>query len=191
MQKFQIAGASGRSYDIRVEEADRVDDELVRTLVDIDLQTFTESTFSRYTAAAFFLSGRVFLLKANDVAIGTCACMRTWERPNEVHLLSMGIRPGWRGRGLGHRFLGLVLDRLAQRGIRAVTLLVSSDNRRAIKLYQEVGFEVLAQLPEGSTSSREQFVSMTMRLRESPLAALPQQREQGVASQVPKDSEPA
>ncbi|MCO4743257.1 MAG: GNAT family N-acetyltransferase [Proteobacteria bacterium] len=158
-----------------MEEVDRVDDKLVRTLVDIDLQTFTESTFSRYTAAAFFLSGRVFLLKANDIVIGTCACMRTWERPNEVHLLSMGIRPGWRGRGLGHRFLHLVLERLGQRGIRAVTLLVSADNRRALKLYQEVGFEPHAVLPSGE-SARERFVPMTMRLREAPLAALPQQR---------------
>lgn len=177
MQKFQIAGASGRSYDITVEEVSRVDDELVRTLVEIDLQTFTESTFSRYTAAAFFLSGRVFLLKADEVVIGTCACMRTWERPTEVHLLSMGIRPGWRGRGLGHRFLQGVLARLGQRGIRGVTLMVSADNRRALKLYSEVGFLPIAEVPEAfeGASPRERFVAMSLRLREAPLAALPGQ----------------
>ncbi|TNE89546.1 MAG: GNAT family N-acetyltransferase [Deltaproteobacteria bacterium] len=178
MQKFQIATASGRSYDISVEEVDRVDEHLVQTLVEIDLQTFTESTFSRYTAAAFFLSGRVFLLKADDIVIGTCACMRTWDRPNEVHLLSMGIRPGWRGKGLGHRFLHGVLERLAARGIRAVTLMVSADNRRAHKLYSEVGFETMAELPERPAKGgvgRERFVAMTMRLREAPIAALPGQ----------------
>ena len=173
MQKFEIANASGRSYSIGIEEVTQPTDALLKTLIDIDLQTFTESTFSHYTAAAFFHSGRIFLLKADDVIIGTCACMRTWERPNEVHLLSMGIRPGWRGRGLGHRFLRFVLERLGQRGIRALTLLVSENNLRALKLYREVGFESQGTVPT-DTTARERFVTMTMRLRTDPLAELPQ-----------------
>jgi ribosomal protein S18 acetylase RimI-like enzyme len=140
MESFRIDGNGAHDYVIRVEEVGTQSPELVGVLLDIDLQTFAESTFSSYTASAFLKFGRVFLLRADDVVIGTCVCLRSWERPNEVLLLSMGIRPGWRGRGLGQRFVKGVLDRLRARGIRSVSLLVEADNRRAIKVYADVGF---------------------------------------------------
>jgi GNAT superfamily N-acetyltransferase len=140
MESFRIDGNSIRNYTIRVEEVGEPTPDLIRTLVEIDLQTFAESTYSPYTAIAFLQSGRVFLLRADDVIIGTCVCYRCWDRPNEVTLLSMGIRPGWRGRGLGQRFISGVLERLKARGIRSVNLLVGADNRRAIKVYTDVGF---------------------------------------------------
>jgi ribosomal protein S18 acetylase RimI-like enzyme len=140
MESFRIDGNSARDYTIRVEEVFDLTPELVRTLLDIDLQTFAESTFSQYTAAAFLKFGRVYLLRADEVVIGTCVCFRSWDRPNEVLLMSMGIRPGWRGRGLGQRFVTGVLERLRSRGIRSVSLLVGADNRRALKVYTDVGF---------------------------------------------------
>lgn len=144
MESFQIDGTTGRRFSIGVEEVSRVDPELVRTLIEIDLQTFAESTFSRYTAAAFLQNGRVFLLRADEAVIGTCVCMRSWDRPREAMILSMGIRPGWRGRGLGQRFVALVLDKLKAKGMRSVSLLVGSDNRRAMKVYTDVGFVPVA-----------------------------------------------
>ena len=122
----------------------RVDPALVRTLIEIDLQTFAESTFSPYTAAAFLQNGRVFLLRADEAVIGTCVCMRAWDRPTEAMILSMGIRPGWRGRGLGQRFVSGVLDKLKAKGMRSVSLLVGTDNRRAVKVYEDVGFTQVA-----------------------------------------------
>ncbi|MEQ1566557.1 MAG: GNAT family N-acetyltransferase [Myxococcota bacterium] len=140
MESFRIDGNSVRNYAIHVEEVGDPTPDLIRTLVEIDLQTFAESTFSTYTAIAFLKSGRVFLLRADDVVIGTCVCYRSWVHPEEVTLLAMGIRPGWRGRGLGQKFIGGVLDGLRAGGIAAVNLLVGADNRRAIKVYTDVGF---------------------------------------------------
>jgi len=147
MESFQIDGTTGRQFAIRVEEVGQIDADLVRTLIEIDLQTFAESTFSPYTAAAFLQNGRVFLLRADEAVIGTCVCMRSWDRPQDAMILSMGIRPGWRGRGLGQRFVGMVLDKLGSRGLRSVSLLVGADNRRAIKVYSDVGFEVVSESP--------------------------------------------
>ncbi|MBX2803717.1 MAG: GNAT family N-acetyltransferase [Myxococcales bacterium] len=143
MESFRIDGGSARDYAIRVEEVSDITPDLVRTLIEIDLQTFAESTYSPYTAAAFLKCGRVFLLRADDRVIGTCVCMRGWERPNEAMILSMGIRPGWRGRGLGQRFVQGVLDRLTARGLRSCCLLVGRDNRRAVRVYEDVGFRVV------------------------------------------------
>lgn len=147
MESFRIDGNSAHDYQIQVDEAPGFSPDLANTLLDIDLQTFAESTFSPYTAQAFLKFGRVFLLRADHVVIGTCVCLRTWDRPDEALLLSMGIRPGWRGRGLGQRFVKDVLEKLRAAGTRSVSLLVEADNRRAIRVYTDVGF-----LPSGERS---------------------------------------
>jgi ribosomal protein S18 acetylase RimI-like enzyme len=186
LEGFRIDGKGGTSFLIRVEDAEGDPATLTRILLDIDLQTFNEATFSTYTAAAFLQHGHVFVLKADsgpaayprsgsgtsgaqDI-IGTATFMRTWERPNEVLLLSMGIRPGWRGRGLGQRFLGGVLDRLRQRGLRAVTLMVGSENRRAVRVYQDVGFTILGTAYDDPRTG-ESFLSMRLQLQDDPLVA--------------------
>jgi len=143
MESFRMDGDTGRAFQIMVDEVQAVTPDLVQTLIDIDLQTFAESTFSHYTAAAFLTSGRVYLLRADDVVIGTCVCMRSFDRPNEACILSMGIRPGWRGKGLGQRFVSGVMAKLRQRGLRSVSLLVGKENRRAIRMYNDVGFQVV------------------------------------------------
>ena len=173
MEPFKIASGVGRTFSINIEEAGEVTDSLVRTLIEIDLQTFSESTYSNYTARVFLSSGRVFLLKAEGVVIGTCVCTRSWERPNEALLLTMGIRPGWRGRGLGHKFFEGVSARLEKKGLRAINLLVSRDNRRALRIYQDTGFEVVMQRsPDARTG--ETFIMMRKALTvASPVTELP------------------
>ena len=81
-------------------------------------------------------------------------------------MMSMGIRPGWRGRGLGQRFVTGTLHRLQARGLRAVTLLVGSVNSRAIRLYREIGFEVVD--PEALRDPRtdEAYLLMRKQLRD-------------------------
>lgn len=140
MDSFRLDQGSDHAYAIRLDEVVDVTAEHVQMMIEIDLQTFAESTFSPYTAAAFLKAGQVFLLRADDQVIGTCVCLRSWERTNEAIILSMGLRPGWRGQGLGQYFVQQVLDRLRNRGFRSCCLLVGRDNRRAIKLYEDVGF---------------------------------------------------
>ena len=62
MESFRLVTDSGTEYAIRVQEIDEVRDDVLKTLIEIDLQTFSESTFSHYTAAAFLRNGRVFVL---------------------------------------------------------------------------------------------------------------------------------
>ena len=167
METFRIDGTAGRSFTLEIEDVLELNEDLVRTLIEIDLQTFSESTFSHYTARAFLRNGRVFLLRADGRIIGTCVCMRTWERPGEAMILSMGIRPGWRGRGLGLRFVQGILSRLARSGLRSCSLLVGVDNRRALRVYRENGFEVAEELEQDSRTG-ETFVLMRCPLTEGP-----------------------
>ncbi len=126
----------------RCVRARRDDDKLADLLVDIDLQSFIEPTMSHVVAGALVSHGEVFLLLANEDVIGFATCMRTWDPADEAVLVSMGLRPGWRGRGLGQRFVRDVFDAMAVDGVSAVTLIVGSDNLRAVRLYRDLGFEI-------------------------------------------------
>ena len=139
MESTQPEGQAPR-IDIVVEAVESPSAEMVQTLIEVDLQTFMEPTFSAYTALALLKNGQVYLLKADGRAIGTCVCVKRWAEEDEALLLSMGIRPGWRGRGLGQKFVHGVLDDLRDRGLKGVTLLVGKTNFRAIRTYQDVGF---------------------------------------------------
>jgi len=163
----------GDGLAIRVDEVHEVTDEAVRTMLDIDLQTFSEPTFSHYTAAAFLQSGHVFTLTVDSGVIGTCVFMRCWDRPNDANLLSMGILPGFRGQGLGQRFLIEVLGRLRKRGVMGVTLMVSESNRRARKVYADAGFEQTGKRYD-DPRTHEGFIQLRVQLGEPLLAALPE-----------------
>lgn len=140
MNSFSIAGEGGRMFTIRVSRAEHVTPQLVRTVIELDLETFAESTFSAFTATSFLAHSRVYLLYADQRIIGHCMCMRTWDNPDEVSILSMGLRPGWRGRGLGQRFVLAIVDLLSREGATSMVLMVGDANKRAIKVYGDVGF---------------------------------------------------
>lgn len=135
----EVPGAS--PCRVTVERAPRHDLRLADLLVEIDLQSYTEATFSRYTAAALLEAGETYLLRADEQIVGACVVVRRWDPPDEAHLLSVGIRAGWRGRGLGQQFVAWVLDALREDGIRGATLLVSDDNVAAVRIYRELGFD--------------------------------------------------
>jgi ribosomal-protein-alanine N-acetyltransferase len=142
-----------RRVSVYCERADRLDPSVVTSILHIDLQTFTEATFSHHSAAALLRFGEVFLLRAEGEVIGTCVLMRTWEEPGEALLLSMGILPGWRGRGLGQFFVRQVLQALKAVGVRGVVLQLEEHNRRAVALYREVGFEGVQRIELTSASA--------------------------------------
>lgn len=172
MKSIPIETRSGRRYIVSVQEVREPSHDIVRALIDIDLQTFAEATFSHYMAASLLEHGAVFLLKADDVIIGTCVCVRSFSSSYEAVIVSMGIRPGWRGQGLGQRFVIGVLDRLRSRGVRAVCLLVGSDNPRAIRVYRDVGFEVVDEEVVRDSRTGDAYIKMRATLQhDAPVTA--------------------
>lgn len=161
---------------IRTHEVTEHDTALIKTVIDIDLMTWSEQTFSRYTAALMLRHGRTFVLLADDVPVGTCQCVRSWERPSEAVLFSISIRPGWRGRGLGTRFMQDVFDALTRSGLRSVILSVTADNGTGIQKYQELfGFQVVEVL-ENEYGKNQDEVLMRKVLQPDliPVQALPE-----------------
>jgi putative acetyltransferase len=54
--------------------------------------------------------------------------------------LGMGVHAEYRGRGLGARLLAACLEKAPGKGITRVELQTRSDNVRAIRLYERMGF---------------------------------------------------
>lgn len=60
-------------------------------------------------------------------------------------LRSVGVRPGWRKRGLGEAVVRRTLRQLHEQGLRSVTLGVDASNEtQAVRLYERVGMRVVA-----------------------------------------------
>lgn len=131
-------------YDLVVHEIEAPDPDLVPVLTELDLLTYSEPTFSRFTLGMMLRHGRVFTVTVDGMVIGACHCVRDYQDPDEVVIFNMALRPGWRGDGLGTRFLYRILTRLQASGARAVTLQVAASNQRAIAVYQsKFGFELI------------------------------------------------
>ena len=77
--------------------------------------------------------------------------------------LSVGVVPGWRGRGVGTRLLEALLAQARAQGLAAVSLSVEPDNP-ALRLYERFGFvavgdvggslTMLLRLGTGATQAR-------------------------------------
>lgn len=158
MERYYLtrSPAASDGYALEVHELDTADPALIPQLIDLDLLTFAEPTFSRFTLGAILRFGRIFTVTADELIIGVCYCLRDWERPDEVVIFNMALRPGWRGHGLGTRFLHKVLVRLKQGGATAVTLSVAASNQRAIAVYRtKFGFDHVSTLRNEYNTGQE------------------------------------
>lgn len=63
------------------------------------------------------------------------------EAAGEAEVLSVGVLPEARGRGVGHALLAGAMERLRGRGVRDLFLEVEEGNRPALALYRRLGFE--------------------------------------------------
>lgn len=145
---YLTRSTTGEGYELVIREVDAHDPSLVPVLTDLDLLSFFEPTFSRFTLGAILRYGRVYTISANELVIGACHCIRSFEDPEEVVIFNMALRPGWRGNGLGTRLLHGVLSRLKARGARSVALMVAATNHRAIAVYRtKFGFSHIATFP--------------------------------------------
>ncbi|HBU6428562.1 TPA: GNAT family N-acetyltransferase [Klebsiella oxytoca] len=64
------------------------------------------------------------------------------RRGDEARLAAFAMRPAYRGKGVGRRLMGALLDALREQGVRRMWLEVIRDNHAAVALYHSLGFEV-------------------------------------------------
>lgn len=143
MERYHLTRSfNSDGYDLTIAEIDLHDPTLIPVLTELDLLSYSEPTFSRYTLGGLMRFGRIFVIRADELIIGACHTFRGFDDPEEIVIFNMALRPGWRGHGLGTRLLAGVLERLRDHGIKRVVLAVASNNHRAIAVYRmKFGFQ--------------------------------------------------
>ena len=59
---------------------------------------------------------------------------------DEMHILNVAVAPGWQRRGLARWILGFSMGKAARSGARRALLEVRRGNRKALSLYESLGF---------------------------------------------------
>lgn len=65
-----------------------------------------------------------------------------WIEGDAGWITQMGVRPGWRGRGLGEAMLARAMRSFAEHGLKNAALEVATNNTSARALYERLGFQV-------------------------------------------------
>jgi mycothiol synthase len=92
-----------------------------------------------------FDPGLWFVALDGDQVVGAVCCRASTPRsPDAAHIDLLGVRPAWRGRGVGRALLLTAFAELRRRGIRGVDLGVDSENQTgATRLYEQVGMRAV------------------------------------------------
>jgi ribosomal protein S18 acetylase RimI-like enzyme len=69
------------------------------------------------------------------------------ELPGSWYISGVALFPGFRGRGLGTKFLSIARQQAQEQGLRALSLIVFEQNNGAVALYERNGFTVAARAP--------------------------------------------
>ena len=109
-------------------------------IVELENQLFT-SPWSYHDFAYEILENEFsfhFVLEDHHMIIGYISL---WMMYEQSQILSIGIDQNYQGKGLGKELLLWALTYLSDHQVCNVTLEVRVSNRKAISLYQSVGFE--------------------------------------------------
>jgi len=137
MDRYHLTRSfNSEGFELSIAEVDAHDPALLPVLTELDLLSYAEPTFSRYTLGGLMRFGRIYTIRADDLVIGVCHTFRSFDDPEELVIFNMALRPGWRGHGLGTRLLAGVLQRMKAGGAKRVALAVASNNHRAIAVYR-------------------------------------------------------
>ena len=85
----------------------------------------------------------------------------TWYMPDEAHIVTVGVRKEYRGRGVGELLLIGAIEQAMAREAKAVTLEVRESNRVARSLYLKYGFTERGIRKRYYTDNGEDAVIMT------------------------------
>jgi ribosomal protein S18 acetylase RimI-like enzyme len=96
-----------------------------------------------------FLPDASFLAwsEGDEQPVGAVLASKVADRAG--HITQICVKPGYQGRGLGHHMMIASMEALERRKLVALTLTVTSANRNAVRLYEQIGFRTIRQFVAG------------------------------------------
>ena len=96
---------------------------------------------STFVAANLKDGNPFFVALCEDQVVGWCDIRRHgFETISHRGTLGIGILPGFRDQGIGHRLMMAAIDQAAKSGFKRIEFDVRADNATAIALYEKCGF---------------------------------------------------
>lgn len=90
------------------------------------------------------------------------ACV--WIIDQEMKINNVAVHPRWRGRGIGSRLIGYLLEFGAQQGCLEATLEVRPSNQVAKQIYDRLGFRTVGRRRGYYSDTHEDALVMTCAL---------------------------
>jgi len=93
-----------------------------------------------------------------------CGLVLTRRAGEDCEILTVGVTPAMRNRGIGAALLGIAADWGSRIGARRLVLEVADDNRPALRLYEKCGFAKCGRRPgyyprtRGGASRRDALI---------------------------------
>jgi ribosomal protein S18 acetylase RimI-like enzyme len=99
---------------------------------------YDSDTLARIIARAQSGIDRAYIALAGEVVVGY---FFLWEIETPVPVLGLGLADAWQGRGLGRRFMEILIGDARIAGCSGIELTTLPENERAFALYRAMGFE--------------------------------------------------
>lgn len=80
----------------------------------------------------------IFYVQVGEIDCGHCAIYINHKE--ESYISSFGVLPEYQCMGIGNLLIQNVIQNVADRGIRKISLEVHRDNEKALRLYSNAGF---------------------------------------------------
>ncbi len=108
-------------------------------------QSIAEMLAVEGTEAMLALARETEADKQDDgVPVGMIITRMVW---GDGEILTLGVDPSWRQRGIGGRLLATAMNGMVMLGVNRVFLEVAEDNTAAITLYESLKFERMGRRP--------------------------------------------
>jgi len=123
------------------------DDSDLDQVVELEARCFTNPWTREMLARELAQSdvAHVFVLRLPGGRIAAfCSC---WIVVDELHVNTLVVDLPYRRQGLGITLMRWVIDEAVRRGVRRATLEVRESNEAARRLYEVLGFQVVARRP--------------------------------------------
>ena len=105
----------------------------------------------------------LFVAKTRDLSsVLAFACV--WIVDQEMKINNIAVRPEYRSRGVGSRFLKFLLEYAASQGCREVVLEVRPSNEVALHLYHSSGFAPVGRRKQYYSDTHEDAIVMWRRV---------------------------
>ena len=102
---------------------------------------FSEEATTSFIATVKAAKGVLLVALVDDAVVGWCDITpASFEGMTHVGRLGMGVKSGFRGRGIGKGLLKAALNRAFRQGLERVELEVFRSNDSAVRLYEAHGF---------------------------------------------------